>query len=601
MVKHCAGLPLAIIVLGGILATKGSSNEWQIVNENVKSYIKRGKGLQRIDEVLALSYDDLPPYLRSCFLYLSHFPEDYVINAERLIQLWVAEGIVSSEQEEGNGDEIIEDVAERYLIELAERCMIQVRETDVVTSKIKTFQMHDLMRDLCLSKAKQENFLFIVDQSNADSSSSIWRVRRVSAHVFFWIQRLKSPNTRSLFWFDVLTEEAFSKLAPKTVVSYLKEHDIDCNPRFVILALLIACGFFFKIIGIWTYLCNNFKLIRVLNFEGKTEFFSGCKVPSDMGNLIHLRFLSLRDRSFAMSKLPSSLGNLRCLLTLDLRIKGSCSDSILVPNVIWRMEQLRHLYLPQKCKSKKKLKLDTLRNLQTLVNFNTKHCYLKDLSKLTNLRVLKIRWHFNIEDLKEDLDKSPIIGSKFLHSLSVSCDTYGVDPRHLEHLLLSCACICKLSLKVDIGKLPEYDYFSEEITYIHLSLSRLNEDPMPTIEKLPNLRVLQFDDSAFIGMKMICSAGGFPKLDSLSLESLGNLEELQVDEGAMPVLRRLEIVNCRKMKMVPDGLRSIETLQELAIKSMPKAFKDRLVVGGEDFNKFQRFRSFTFQDCDDQE
>ncbi|XVF78634.1 hypothetical protein PTKIN_Ptkin14bG0150800 [Pterospermum kingtungense] len=598
MVKHCAGLPLAVIVLGGILATKGSSNEWQIVHENVESYITRGKGLQRIDEVLALSYGDLPPYLRSCFLYLSHFPQDYVINAERLIQLWVAEGIVSSEQE-GNGDEIIEDVAERYLIELSERCMIQVRETDVATSKIKTFQMHDLMRDLCLSRAKQENF-FIADQANADSSSTIWRARRVSVHVFFWIQRLKSPNIRSLLFFsELLTAEALWELLPKKMVDYMEKHDNEFgNPKYLMLSFWILCKLISTARGIWTYIFNNFKLLRVLDFEGADN--SGCKVPSDIGNLIHLRFLSLRDIEFLWSKLPSSLGNLRCLQTLDLRIKAVC-DSIHVPNVIWRMEQLRHLYLPEKCKSKKKLKLDTLRNLQTLVNFNTKYCYLKDLLKLTNLRVLEIRWHFNIEDFKEDLDNPPLIGSKCLHSLSISCDTYGIDPRHLEHLLSSCACICKLSLKVNIGKLPESQYFYEDITYIHLSLSHLCEDPMPTIGKLRNLRILQIGESAFTGKKMICSSEGFPRLDSLSLESLSDLEELQVDEGAMPVLRRLEIVNWRKMKMMPDGLRSIATLKELAIKRMPKAFRDRLVDGVEDFNKFQRVPSITFQDCDDQE
>ncbi|XVF78640.1 hypothetical protein PTKIN_Ptkin14bG0151300 [Pterospermum kingtungense] len=259
------------------------------------------------------------------------------------------------------------------------------------------------------------------------------------------------------------------------------------------------------------------------------------------------------------------------------------------------MEQLRHLYLPQKCRSKEKLKLDTLRNLQTLVNFNTKYCYLKDLSKLTNLRVLKIRWHFNIEDLKEDMDKPPIVGSKCLHSLSISSYTEGIDPRHLARLLSSCVCICQLSLKVDIGKLPEYHCFSEDITYIRLSVSHLDEDPLRTIEKLPKLRILQFGGSAFTGEKMICSAGGFPGLDSLSLKSLSNLEELQVDEGAMPVLRRLEIVNCRKMKKLPDGLSFITTLQELGIKRMRKAFKDKLVEGGEDFNRFQHVPSITFK------
>ncbi|XVE80067.1 hypothetical protein DITRI_Ditri14bG0109500 [Diplodiscus trichospermus] len=91
MVKHCAGLPLTITVLGGILATRSSLDEWQTVSNNVKLCIKRGKG-QATENVLALSYDDLPPYLRPCFLYLSHFPENYEIYSQRLIQLWVAEG-----------------------------------------------------------------------------------------------------------------------------------------------------------------------------------------------------------------------------------------------------------------------------------------------------------------------------------------------------------------------------------------------------------------------------------------------------------------------------------------------------------------------------
>ncbi|XVF82129.1 hypothetical protein PTKIN_Ptkin16aG0020100 [Pterospermum kingtungense] len=100
---------------------------------------------------------------------------------------------------------------------------------------------------------------------------------------------------------------------------------------------------------------------------------------------------------------------------------------------------------------------------------------------------------------------------------------------------------------------------------------------------------------------MICSAGGFPRLFCLSLWSLFNFEELQVNEGAMTALRRLEIVNCWKMKMMPDGLSFITTLQQLAIIGMPKAFKDKLVEGGEDFKKVQHVPSITFQDCDLQE
>ncbi|MFQ6654171.1 hypothetical protein Gotur_025258 [Gossypium turneri] len=212
--------------------------------------------------------------------------------------------------------------------------------------------MHDLMRDLCLSKAKQENFVFIVDRSNASSLSMI----------------------RKFF-----PEEAVEKSLPLEVLNYVQRHYDDCcNPLFWILLISACSTRRLKIRGIWRYMFNNFKLLRVLNYEiGRTYLFlRRWELTSDIGNLIHLRFLSLQNLKFLWPKLPSSLGNLRCLQTLDLRVGNY---GIHVPNVIWRMEQLRHLYLPVMCKSRTKLKLGTSRKLLTLVNFNTKNCYLKDL------------------------------------------------------------------------------------------------------------------------------------------------------------------------------------------------------------------------------
>ncbi|GMI77625.1 CEL-Activated Resistance 1 [Hibiscus trionum] len=519
MVKRCAGLPLAIVVLGGILTTKCSLNEWQMVLDNVKSYLNRGRGL-RIEDVLALSYDDLTSYLRPCFLYLSHFPEDYEIHADRLIQLWVAEGIVSSKQGEVGG-ETIEDVAEGYLIELAERCMIQVRERDAATSKIKTFQMHDLMRDLCLSKAKQENFILIVDQSNACSSSTIQKVRRVSTHDSVQIQRINSPSLRSLSFFNEFhPKEVFGKYVPWTMLNYLE---------------------------------NHFKLLRVLNCEEIINIGGGCKLPNDIGNLIHLRFLSLRGLVVLNSKLPSSLGNLRCLRTLDLRVVWS----VQVPNVISKMEQLVHLYLPRECRVETKLNLGTLRNLQTLVNFNTQSCYLEDLINMKNIRVLEVHGPFEIEDFnREELDKNlPIIHGKYLHSLSI-WSAERIDPMHLAHLLSSCVSICKLSLNAEIRKLPEQRYLSPNLAYIQLRRCKLEEDPMPTLEKLPNLRVLEVENKAFIGKEMLCSAQGFPQLYSLSFWGLYSLEELKVDDEAMPCVRRLQIESYQKLKLqLPERLK----------------------------------------------
>ncbi|XP_040960806.1 probable disease resistance protein At1g58602 [Gossypium hirsutum] len=584
MVKHCAGLPLAISILGGLLATKYPSlTEWLKISANVKSYMKNDKG-EVLRDVLALSYDDLPPYLRPCFLYLSHFPEDYEILADRLIQLWVAEGIVSSKQE-GDEGQIAEDVAEGYLLELAERCMIQVRKRDIATLKIRSFQMHDLMRDFCLSKAKQQKFLYIADQSNACPLSTIGRVRRVSAHKFIWIQCIKSPRLRSLLFFDkFLPGEEIESFIPLTVSNHFENHEYGSyHPLVLLLYVFGFCVIVTKWRGIWKYMFNNFNFLRVLDFERGGE--GGFKLPNDIGKLIHLRFLRLRGLEFFLSsKLPSSLGNLRCLQTLDLRIESQWSDSIHVPNVLWRMQQLRHLYLPEECDRKTKLKLGSLRNLQTLVNFNTKNCYVKDLINMTNIRELEIRGPFNIEDFNtKELDKNPpIIQSKYLHSVSI-INEEEIDPRHLAHLLLSCENISKLSLDVKIRRLPEYHYLSSNLAYIKLRRCKLEEDPMPTLEKVPCLRILQLHEEAFIGKEMFCSGQAVAKLKSLSLKELNFLEEWKVSEGAMPCLRRLEIENCRQLKKLPDGLRFIATLKELKIEKMPKTFKDKVEEGGEDF------------------
>ncbi|XP_052479491.1 probable disease resistance RPP8-like protein 4 [Gossypium raimondii] len=445
--------------------------------------------------------------------------------------------------------------------------------------------MHDLMRDLCLSKAKQENLVFIVDRPNASSLSMI-------------------------------RKEAIEKSLPLKVLNYVEEHeDDDCNPLFWILITLARSTGRHKIHEICRYMFNNFKLLRVLNYEIRTrrtrDLFGGWKLPSDIGNLVHLRFLSLRNFEFQRSKLPSSLGNLRCLQTLDLRV----DDRIHVPNVKWRMEQLRHLYLPLRCKSRTKLKLGTLTKLLTLVNFKTKNCYLKDLINMTNLRELGINLPFNIENFneKELGENPPIIGSKYLHSLSITYEEglkiftlfsidvimkswSKIDPRHLAHLLSNCTSICKLSITRVISELPEYHYFSSHLAYIRLICCKFEEDPMPTLEKLPNLRILELKYTSE-GKEMFCSAQGFPKLESLILAELYKLEEWKVDEGAMPSLQRLEIEECGNLKMLPEGLRFITTLKELKLELMPKAFKDRLEEGGEDFCKVKHVPSVIFQKC----
>jgi hypothetical protein len=133
---------------------------------------------------------------------------------------------------------------------------------------------------------------------------------------------------------------------------------------------------------------------------------------------------------------------------------------------------------------------------------------------------------------------------------------------------------------------------------LNLLGSKLTEDPMPTLEKLPNLRILRLQMDSFLGNKMVCLDKGFPQLKSLFLYDLPNLEEWEVVEGAMANLFHLEISNCTSLKTVPEGLRFITSLREMEIRSMLKAFRTRLEHGGEDYYKVQHVPSIAFRYCD---
>ncbi|KAF4396054.1 hypothetical protein G4B88_020691 [Cannabis sativa] len=51
---------------------------------------------KHITKILSLSYDNLPYYLKSCFLYSGYFPQNYSIRCRRLIRQWIAEDFVKS-------------------------------------------------------------------------------------------------------------------------------------------------------------------------------------------------------------------------------------------------------------------------------------------------------------------------------------------------------------------------------------------------------------------------------------------------------------------------------------------------------------------------
>ncbi|KAL0341634.1 UNVERIFIED_CONTAM: putative late blight resistance proteinR1B-16 [Sesamum calycinum] len=175
--RNCNGLPLATSVVGGLLANSAMTREfWGYVADNVNSIAIEHD--ENCSEILSLSYNHLPHHLKPCFLYFGAFPEDYKIPVTKLIRLWIAEGFLRPSRSES-----LEVAAERYLNDLINRNLVIVCRRGS-NGKTRTCTMHDLLRDLCIKEAQNENFFHIINRSAQFSSQDMNNIpRRLIMHL----------------------------------------------------------------------------------------------------------------------------------------------------------------------------------------------------------------------------------------------------------------------------------------------------------------------------------------------------------------------------------------------------------------------------------
>nr|AOX14101.1 brown planthopper resistance protein BPH1/9 [Oryza sativa Indica Group] len=131
ILKKCKGLPLAIVTIGGFLASRPKTAlEWRKLNEHISAELETNLELEAIRAVLNISYDGLPYHLKSCFLYLSIFPEDDKISRKRLVRRWCAEGYSRELL-----DKSAEEIANNYFFELIDRSMILPTQKSTYSSR----------------------------------------------------------------------------------------------------------------------------------------------------------------------------------------------------------------------------------------------------------------------------------------------------------------------------------------------------------------------------------------------------------------------------------------------------------------------------------
>ncbi|KAK4406109.1 putative disease resistance protein [Sesamum angolense] len=400
---------------------------------------------KRVEQILDLSYNLLPYDLKSCFLYLGCFREDEHIEPENLYLLWMAEGMISVEDtEEG---ESLRDVAERYLFELANKCMVQVEMDECsIYNRFKSCRLHDLMRDLCLLKGKEEGFVEVVDrQRGRADESSICKTSRLAIH--------------------------------------LDELDVD-----------LAKG------------CRKIDPAEAPEYQRQSsERVAGICVQATLSSVVE-------------SAKASSIGRENL---------GRRSLSMIIACILNHQNQFRDIKL----------------RIQRMCNVN-----------------------------KEK------VGSTLLRRL------------------LMCRKLSVLDIQCPVSKLPAYEVqLYQNVIELNLRDTRIDEDPMEILQKLPVLRNLGLLSNAYVGREIVCRATGFPQLKYLDLLGLPNLVEWRVEPGAMPNLLYLDITKCSKLEMIPDGLKFITTLRELFIYEMPEEFMKRVgVVDGEEGEDYHKIKHLPF-------
>jgi len=531
IVDRCHGLPLAIVTIGSLLSSRPQIETWKHTYNQLQSELSKS---DHVRAILNLSYHDLSGDLRNCFLYSSLFPEDYAMSRESLVRMWVAEGFVL-----GKGKNTPEDVAEGNLMELIHRNMLEAFEYDEL-GRVNTCKMHDIMRELALSVAKEEKFGSANDYGEMIQMDK--DVRRLS--LCGWKAntplKVKYPRLRTLVAHGMISSSTMlsSILTESSHLTVLELQDSDIN-----------------------------------------------EVPAFVGNLFNLRYIGLRRTN--VKSLPESIEKLSNLHTLD--IKQTQIEKL--PRGIVKIKKLRHLLADRFADEKQSefryfigveapKGLLNLEELQTLETVQASKDLAEQLKKLMQLRSI---WIDSITaadcaNLFATLSTMPLLSSLLISARDVNetlC-LQALDPisTNLHRLIV------RGQWAAGTLEYPIFRNHGERLKYLALSWCQLGEDPLEVLAPhVPNLTYLSLNRVKSANT-LVLSAKCFPHLKTLVLKRMPDVKQLEIGDGALPCIEGLYIMSLAQLNKVPQGIESLLSLRKLWLLNLHSDFRSQWCKNG---------------------
>ncbi|XP_044496623.1 putative disease resistance protein RGA3 [Mangifera indica] len=593
IVCKCKGLPLATKTIGSLLRLKKSKDQWEHV---------LGSELWKLENVekglltpLMLSYNDLPPMVKQCFIYCSIFPKDYEHKSkDRLIDFWMAQGYLGLEK----NDENEEIIGKEYCDYLLTRSLLQENKSWSLSYKMHdslqenkswslSYKMHDIVHDFAQFLGNNECLSVEVHGvEDPLTNSSHDKVR----HLMLTLNGVGASFPESTYRLKWLRSLLFTC------------HTFDTESLTS---------------DVLARLFTELTCLRLLKLKAKFNFE---EIPKEIGKLIHLRYLQLHDqRRDHKIKLPESLCELYNLHTFEL---WKCLVETL-PQGIENLVNLRRLDFPTFFRTllympKGVEKLTGLRRLSEFVipgggDHDNKACSFEGLENLNRLEGrLKVRGLGNLTDVsdgkltnvfknKEKLDRLDLEFYK-----SEEEERLGEDdelilktlqlPPNLENLWIS---------RYRGNTVPSTNWMTlTKLKVLRLErcsnckhLHHLGNLPFLEMLRLIEMSSVKKVDDDFWGIESETSSTSslcvhFPKLTEFNFWNTREWEEWDCKvEEFMPCLASLIIVRCPKLKALPDRLLQRTTLKQLVFIESPILTERYNKETGEDWPKISHVPS----------
>jgi len=512
--KMCAGLPIAFVSIGRALKNKSAS-----VWEDVYRQIKRQSFTEEQESIefsVKLSYDHLKnDELKCLFLQCARMGNDALIMdlVKFCIGSGLLQGVHTIKEARNRVNVLIEGLKDSSLL--------------VESYSIERFNMHDIVRDVALSISSKEKHVLFMKNGILDEwphKDELKRYTAIFLQYYDFNDLPKHIHCPKLQVLHISSKDDLMKI-PNNFFEDMFE-----------LRVLILTGVNFS------RLPSSLKCLKKLRMLSLERCSLG-KNLSDIGMLKKLRILTLSGSN--IESLPHEFGQLDKLQLFDL---SNCPKlRIIPPNIISRMKSLEEFYMRDYSIQEKEEQ-----NIQSL------NATLAELMQLNQLRTLDIHIpsvaNFPQNMFFDKLESYKIVIGE-LNMLSL-VEFKVLDKYEAVRFLA-------LNLRgnhINIHSQKWIKMLFKNVEYLLLGdLNDVNDVLYEfNVEGFANLKHLYVVNN--FGIQFIINSVeqfqpllAFPKLESMSLYKLENLEKICDNKLTRDSFSRLKIINvktCGQLKNI---------------------------------------------------